>query len=109
MSSTPVTIEGYPFACVRLADADFTDIAAIYAVLCVAQDGNWIVLDIGQSGELGKRINDHDRMQCWIEKCSNKNVWVCVHRMPSDKFSKEDRLELEKYLREKLKPPCGSR
>lgn len=33
--SSNVTIGGHAFVCVRLEDANFTDIAAIYVVLCV--------------------------------------------------------------------------
>jgi hypothetical protein len=59
-----VTIGGYPFVCVSLANADFADIAAIYVILCVAKDRSWRVLDVGQTGELGDRIDSHDRRTC---------------------------------------------
>jgi len=105
----PVTIEGKNFQCVRLADADFNNIAAIYVIICVAKDSSWTVLDVGQSGELGDRIDNHDRRQCWLNNCPNKNVWVCIYPMPSKDYSKQDRLDLERELRDELNPPCGKR
>lgn len=107
--SANVTIGGYSFICVRLADADFADIAAIYVVLCVDQNSQWTVLDVGQSGELGSRIDSHDRRGCWSRNCPSGNIWVCVYRMPSNQYTKEDRLRVEKSLRSQFNPPCGQR
>ena len=107
--SVKVTIGGHPFACYRLSEAGFINIAAIYVILCVSQGGSWKVLDVGQSGELGERIDNHPRKDCWIENCLTKNVWVCVYAMPSNQYSKEDRLKLEATLRQQYNPPCGER
>lgn len=104
-----VTIGGLSFACVRLANADFADVAAIYVILCVDQNGGWTVLDVGQSGELGTRIDSHDRQGCWSRNCPSGNIWVCVYCMPSNKYTKEDRMRLEKTLRDQYNPSCGKR
>ncbi len=106
--ATNLTIAGYPFICVRLAEADFRDIAAIYVIICVGEDRNWTVLDVGQSGELGTRIDSHTRKECWTRSCPTGNIWVCVYRMPSNQNTKEDRLKLETYIRQQTKPICGS-
>ncbi|MDQ7788455.1 MAG: hypothetical protein RDU41_00190 [Clostridia bacterium] len=106
---TDVTIGGYPFVCVPLAQADFSDVAAIYVILCVAQDRSWTVLDVGQSGQVGSRIDDHDRRGCWERNCPNRNIWVCAHRMPSAQHTKQKREQLESALRAKLNPKCGKR
>jgi|GEM_PF-3432314 len=42
--STPVTIGGLPFQCVKFSEADFSDIAAIYVILCVDKNGRWTVI-----------------------------------------------------------------
>ena len=104
-----VTIGNLAFQCVRLSEADFKDIAAIYVIICVDKDGIWKVLDVGQTGELGERIDNHDRKKCWKDNCPNKNIWVCIYKMPSDKYTKQDRLDLEKKLRDQYNPPCGKR
>ncbi len=103
-----VTIGGKIFACVRLSEADFTDIAAVYVILCMAHDGSWTVLDVGQSGQVGSRIDDHDRKACWVRNCAN-NIWVCVYRMPSSQYTRQDRERFEAELRSRYRPECGSR
>jgi len=105
-----VTIGGYPCVCVKLTSADFTDIAAVYVVICVYKGGSWKVLDVGQTGELGDRIDSHDRRACWWNNCPSNNIWVCVYRMPSDKYTKQDTLEVEKHIRNTQSTvPCGKR
>jgi hypothetical protein len=81
MSDEPVeaTIKDLAFQCVRLAYADFSDTAAVYAILCVSDSGKWTMADVGQSGEVGTRIDNHDRKKCWQGNCTTKNIWVCVY------------------------------
>ncbi len=111
MASRPVTVNiaGYPFSCVRLDDADFSDEAAVYVVLCVSEGGSWTVLDVGQSGEVGTRIDSHERRVGWEANCPSKSIWVGVHKMPSPANTKDDRLRVESALREQYSPPCGKR
>jgi hypothetical protein len=97
------------FVCVPLAEANFADRAAIYVIICVAADKTWTVLDVGQSGEVGSRIDAHDRGECWKRNCPSGNIWVCVHRMPTSTFTKEQRLARESAIRTATKPKCGSR
>ena len=106
-TSADISIEGYSFVCVPLSQSDFNDIAAIYAIVCVKEDRSWFVLDVGQSGEVGSRIDSHDRKECWKEYCPTGNIWVCVHKMPSSTYTKDDRLERERIVRYKTSPNCG--
>jgi hypothetical protein len=104
-----VTIGGVAFSCVPLANADFSDVAAVYVILCVAGDRSWKVLDVGQSGELGSRIDQHDRRDCWIRNCPGGNIWVCAYPMATARFSKHDRERFENGLRVQYQPICGKR
>ena len=105
---TQLTIGGYAFVCVPLSQADFTDTSAVYVIICVDSDGKWRVIDVGQTGELGSRIDAHDRKGCWQKNCPNGNIWVCVYPMTGQ--TKEARLKLEAELRLKYSPvPCGTR
>jgi hypothetical protein len=108
-NAVALEIGGKPFVCVRLSEADFSDLAAVYVVLCGDPKGSWKVLDVGQSGQVGSRIDDHDRRACWVKSCASSNIWVCVYRMPSDRYTKQDRERLEEELRAKYRPPCGKR
>lgn len=106
---TSLTISGYAFQCVPLSDADFNDVAAIYVIICVSSGGSWVVIDVGQSGELGSRIDNHDRKSCWERKCKSGNIWVCVYKMPTATYTKADRLALEDRLRGMYTNLCGKR
>ncbi len=106
---TQVTISNRSFLCVPLAQADFRDVAAVYVILCVAQGGSWTVLDVGQTGELGGRIDSHDRRECWSRNCPSGSIWVCVYPMPSDRYTAQDRRDLEAEVRRQYNPPCGQR
>ena len=106
-NQVPLKINGLNCVCVPLSKADFSDIAAIYIILCVNDDGSYKVIDIGQSGKLGERINTHDRKNCWKRKCPHGNIWVCVYKMPSKIYTKQDRLDLEKKWRAKHHNLCG--
>jgi hypothetical protein len=109
-ATVAVPIGGRSFSCSSLAQADFANIAAIYVILCVKPDKSWKVLDVGQTGELGSRIDSHDRRECWVKNCETKNIWVCVYHMPSGTYSPEDRRALEAALRRQYSPvPCGQR
>jgi hypothetical protein len=108
--SVPIKIGEYSFTFVRLAETDFTDVAAVYVVICVlGEKGNYGVIDVGQTGEVGTRINSHEREECWKRECSTGNIWVCVHTMPSVRYTKDDRLHLERDLRERYKHKCGEK
>jgi len=103
--ATKLTIGGYSFQCINLSTAEFTDISAVYVILCVASGGSSTVLDVGQTGELGSRIDSHDRRTCWERNCTSKNIWVCVRSMPN----LDDRLRVERQIRDQYSPLCGKR
>jgi hypothetical protein len=102
-------IRGYEFTCYPLSQASFINIAAVYVIIGVAQSGSWTVLDVGQSGELGERIEGHPREGCWRQNWPNGNIWVCVYPTPGSSFTKEQRAKIEGLLREQLKPLCEER
>lgn len=104
-----LTIYELPFMCVRLCDVQFADRAAIYVILCVKSNGKSTVVDVGQSGELQARIDGHNREDCWRLHCPSGNIWVCVYRMPSMEYTKQQRLNLEGEIREHYSLVCGKR
>jgi hypothetical protein len=102
-----VNIYRLPFKCVKLSEADFSDFAAIYVILCVDKGGNSKVIDVGQSGEVGTRINSHDRANCWKKNCQTGNIWVCLYKTPSTSYTKDQRTALEGEIRKYYNPDCG--
>lgn len=78
------------------------DRAAVYVILDARDD----VVDVGQSGETGTRLSNHERKSCW-DRYGGK--WFAVKWMPSSTFSKEDRETMETAIRNYYKPPCGKK
>jgi len=89
--------------------------AGIYMVISGSKlsNGNFSVptyeiLDIGQSGESGVRLDTHDRKDCWHNrKSSNKTILFKFAAMPSESYDETDRRIVECCLRAHTKPPCG--
>ncbi|MCX6765769.1 MAG: hypothetical protein NT136_02310 [Candidatus Moranbacteria bacterium] len=95
-----VTIAGYNFDGPYKIGKIKIDRAAIYVILNVI----YSVIDVGQSGETGTRLLTHERKPCWDK---HGGYSVAVKWMPTDKYSLEDRLKIEKDIRNKKNPPCG--
>ncbi len=107
--ATNVSIGGRTFACLGLAEADFTDVATVYVILCVLQDGSSTVLDVGQSRQLGSRIVSHERKTYWTRNYANNSICVYVYRMPSSQYTRQGREKFETQLRNQYRPPCSMR
>jgi len=90
--------------------------AGIYMVIAGSKtsDGNWGVpsyelLDIGQSGDTGVRLDTHSRKDCWNDKKSlNKTILFKFAAMPSEDYNEMDRRIVECCLRAHTWPPCGT-
>ncbi len=82
--------------------------AAVYVIMCKWGDV-YYVMDVGESGEVGVRIAEHERRPCWQENCYG-SLSVYLRYMPSsDGYTSANRRELEGKIREKESPPCGER
>lgn len=81
--------------------------AAVYLIICKASDGKNYIIDVGESGEVGVRIANHDRRPCWERNCNGSlSVFICY--MPSSEgFTPNDRRYLEEKIRKEYNPPCG--
>lgn len=90
--------------------------AGIYMVIAGSKlpNGNWStpsyeLLDIGQSGETGVRLDTHNRKPCWDdEKSANKTILFKFAVMPSQDYDEMDRRIVECCLRAHTRPPCGT-
>ena len=90
--------------------------AGVYMVIAgsKASDGKWDtssykLLDIGQSGEAGPRLDTHNRKDCWINnKPPNKTIIYKFARMSSENFDETARRIVECCLRAHTRPPCGT-
>lgn len=83
--------------------------AAVYVIICTASDKKNYVTDVGESGEIGLRIANHERRPCWERNCDG-SLSVYLRYMPSSQgYTAADRRELESKIRNQYKPPCGKR
>lgn len=78
------------------------DRASVYVIL----DADDRVVDVGQSGETGTRLLTHERKPCWDRQGGS---WFAVRWMSSDRYSREDREQVEHEIRRSENPPCGKR
>ncbi|MHA1828361.1 MAG: hypothetical protein ACTSX6_06905 [Candidatus Heimdallarchaeaceae archaeon] len=105
MKISDVTFEG-PF------EVDKAEIpknrAGVYAILCKKSDGKYYVMDVGESGQSGIRIGNHDRKPCWEKKCDG-TLSVYIRYMPTKEYTPEDRRKLESKIRKQYDPPCGKK
>lgn len=83
--------------------------AAVYVILCKTSNNKYYVKDVGESGEIGIRIANHDRRSCWERNCEG-SLFVCFRYMPSSQgYTTTDRIEIEREIRTQYNPPCGER
>lgn len=82
----------------------FHDVPAIYIVYTVF-NGKTVWLDVGETDELGNRIANHDRKNCWQRQASSNEIYIGV-KQEADEFA---RRQIEVDLRNQLLPLCGER
>lgn len=83
------------------------DRAAVYVIICRKTNGENLVIDVGESGEVGLRISTHTRRSCWERNCSG-TLYVYLRYMPtSEGHDAASRRALEAKIRREYNPPCG--
>jgi hypothetical protein len=83
------------------------DRAAVYVIICRKTNGDNVVMDVGESGEVGVRIALHPRRSCWERNCSG-TLHVYLRYMPtSEGYDAASRRALEAKIRREYTPPCG--
>ena len=83
--------------------------AAVYTIICHAKNGKNYVTDVGESGETGKRLANHERRPSWGQNCDG-SLAAYLRYMPSSAgYDAADRRKLENRIRQQYDPPCGKR
>jgi hypothetical protein len=100
-----ITISGYNFEGPYTNTAHLADNGGIYVILTRRQaNDSWTVVDVGESGQVRQRIENHDRKECW-RRNSQGTVAVAVLYTPG--WSSMQRCALESTRRAKYTPTCG--
>jgi hypothetical protein len=78
--------------------------SGVYAILGRgATGGNWIVVDVGESGDVKARVENHDRKPHWQ---GNGHATLGVAAFYCDAAT---RTQVEQALRQQYNPACGDR
>mgnify|MGYP003883501245 CR=1 FL=1 len=75
----------------------------VYVIRCRSSSGNTLI-DVGQSDNVRDRVMNHDRKECWNKHCKGK-LEVAATYIPEE----QQRLNIEKQIRQRYNPPCGER
>lgn len=81
-------------------DTEFEDVSAVYIFMKFTENNTFKILYIGQTGELGTRIANHDK---WTIANEHGCTHICVHETDSE----NDRWNIETDLIRKYNTPCN--
>ncbi|MBS1515221.1 MAG: hypothetical protein JSS63_09325 [Bacteroidetes bacterium] len=101
----PITIGNYTFEGPYTSTGMLEDRSGVYAIHCYL-NGKYYLIDVGESSEVKNRIENHDRKDCWNEKC-NGELTVSVYYTPN--LQQAGRREVEQELRNSYSGLCGER
>jgi hypothetical protein len=102
----PITIAGYSFAGPYSSTNSLEDRSGVYAILCKKDNGNYSLVDVGESATVKSRVETHDRKACWSRNC-NSLLTVAVLYTPH--LQQSGRLDIEQKIRAQYNLPCGDR
>lgn len=78
--------------------------SGVYAILGRAAAGsNWIVVDVGESGDVKSRVETHDRKPQW-QGAGHAALGVAAYYCDV-----ATRMQVEQALRKQYNPACGDR
>lgn len=78
--------------------------SGVYAILGRgAGVGNWIVVDVGETGDVKDRVENHDRKQQW-QGTGHATLGVAAFYCDA-----ATRMRVEQQLRQQYNPACGDR
>lgn len=100
-----INIDNHSFEGPYSSAAPLANKAGVYTILC-QNNGNYHVMDVGESSEVKDRVENHDRKPCWTARC-NSNLSVAVLYTPH--LQQQGRRVIEQAIRKKYDPPCGER
>jgi len=101
-----ITLAGYEFNGPYSSAGTLKDQSGVYAILAATTSNRYKVLDVGESHEVKTRVENHDRKDCWNRNSNPGGLSYAVRYTPG--LQQAGRREIEKAVREKYTPPCGS-
>lgn len=97
-------IQNYKFEGPYYSTDGIYDSGGIYVILDHRTDGEYYVVDVGQSGSIRTRLAAHDRQSCWLQSRQGElSYWVLY----TPRWTEEQRMLLEGNIRAQFNPKCG--
>ncbi len=88
----PITIAGYSFEGPYSSTSSLEDRSGLYAILCKKDNGNYSLVDVGESATVKTRVETHDRKTCWNRNC-NSSLTAAILYTPY--LQQSGRIEIE--------------
>jgi hypothetical protein len=100
-----IQINGYSFEGPYTTTVSLQDRAGIYAILKLLPNGNYSLVDVGESSQVKSRVATHDRALLW-RQCSTLLFVAVLYTTGWFDFQ---RRAVESQIRQAYAPPCGER
>ena len=100
-----VTIGGYGFNGPHDSPSKLSKSGGVYLILYL-KEAKYYSCDVGESGNIRERVENHDRKECWKTKC---NGTLAYYELLTPGKSQDERMEIEKKVRDSYKFPCGEK
>jgi len=96
-----INIEGYEFEGPFTSTDSLKKFSGVYAIHYKNNEGKYTRLDVGESEDIKDRVETHDRKDCW-SKNARGVITVSAHYC-----SENERMRIEKIIRDNSNLPCG--
>jgi hypothetical protein len=77
--------------------------SGVYMITTKLPEGTHKVIDVGESGKVRKRVENHDRSDEW-ERHKLDGIYFSAYYC-----DESTRMSMEKLVRDSYEPPCGDR
>jgi len=77
--------------------------SGVYVIWC-ENEGEWAVLDVGESDNVKERVKNHDRADCWEDKCLGTIYYTATY---TPHLQQAERMQIEQRIRNLANPLCG--
>ncbi len=102
----PITIAGYSFDGPYSSTISLEDRSGVYAILCKKDNGNYGLVDVGESATVKTRVETHGRKPCWSRNCNSTQKFAVLY---TPHLQQPGRVEIEQKIRAQYNPTCGER
>jgi hypothetical protein len=78
------------------------NLPGIYAIVCIVE-GEYFLIDVGESSKLRTKIENHCKTECWTKNCKGQ-LAIFIHYTVL--LKQRERIFIEQELRELFHPDC---